>query len=163
MIRFLVANFQALFKEFEEIPTELYEIIIEHVQQEKSQYSEVFPEIALHNHVEQYQIDFMKPFFEERFISKYLNNIFSATYSSESIPRFIFLEDIVESQLEYQGQNIKFANLDSFYKECSALANSLGLVLNERDNYPGGKQKLAFNLIDIAWSAKQSKYPIIIF
>ena len=162
-IRFLVANLQALFKEYEDLPEELYENIVEHIQKQKNTYTEVFPEIALHNKVESYQLNFMKPFFSDRFISKYLDAIFNANYGNVAIPKYIFIDGFEENSIQYEGNQIQFADLDSFYKECSALADALGLVLNERDNYPGGKQKVAFNLIDIAWSAKQSKHPIIIF
>ncbi len=80
-------------------------------------------------------------------------------------PRFIFIKTGIDHLIELSvaGNTIFVGDKIQLHKETSALANALGLNLAERDNYPGGKQKVAFNLIDLTWSTINSKLPLIVF
>ena len=132
-------------------------------------YTEEYQDIALRCSIADHLIPVMQNFFKEKFICHYLSTIFTNNdllkQNRAKQPVYIFIDSKQDEFLEFKTNNslIKIADKKRLHKEISALSDALGLNLNERDNYPGGKQKVAFQLIDISWSAINSKLPLIIY
>jgi hypothetical protein len=143
--------------------------LTESIEDNIPNYSELKADMALRNTCADHLIPIFNKFFAERFECLYLKHIYADTYFIEpnqtKKARYIFAETNQQNFIELNLENeiIYLGDIHFFYKETSALANALGLILKERDNYPGGKQKIAFNLIDVSWSALQSKLPLVIY
>lgn len=168
-INYIASNISYLHTEKFEISDDFLDQLKNFLNKHEIYYDEINRDIALRNETQAHLVPVMNKLFEERFICKYLNHIYhNEKFQTEKVqfyPKYIFLKTEREDFLEfkYQDKTILIGDLHCFHQEVSALANALGINLAERDNYPGGKQKVGFNLIDISWSAINSSMPLIVF
>ena len=168
-INFIASNISYLHTEKFDIGEDFLDELKSFLSKNNVYYDEINRDIALRNETQAHLVPVMNKLFDERFICKYLDHIYhNDKFQSEEVqfyPKYIFLKTEQDDFLEfkYQDKLILIGDLHTVHQEISALANALGVNLEERDNYPGGKQKVAFNLIDISWSAINSSMPLIIF
>lgn len=169
MIRVLAASLHQLYIEPISVESGFVDRFLQAISTHGISYTESIQDVALRTTIEPHIVPVMKRYFDEKFSGRYLGPIFSAPYfnplRSALLPYSVFLPvNVSESfQVMVDDISIMVGPLDEIYVEISALANSLGLKLDERDNYPGGKQKAAFQLIDLAWGALNSKLPLIFY
>ena len=165
----ITCTFSFFCSEHSQFTPEIKDLVLNQIETNNINYNELHTDIALRQNFQQHLIDVMNVFFIEQFGSHYLQTVFNAKIYSEErnlFPTYVFLDT---SQVEFyeiecpNSNNVFIGSIDYLHQEVSALGDALGLVLTERDNYPGGKQKLAFGLIDMTWSALQSKFPLIIY
>lgn len=143
--------------------------VSDELEKQEFYWEEQLNDIALRDSVEPHLIPIMRTFFSERFVTHYLDQIFNLerfeNENRDKLPSFIFVETGRQEmyQLTVNDHTFWVGDINYFHQEVSALGNALGLVLTERDNYPGGKQKTAFKLIDMSWSALSSKLPLVFY
>jgi len=144
---------------------------IQHFLEEKAgvYFNEIYKDVALRGSIQTHLFQPMNTLFSEKFITYYLSELFNEPSfldeNRKKLPRFIFIETGQQEILQFTDENGTYSigDINYLHQETSALANALGLILTERDNYPGGKQKVAFSLIDATWSALNSKLPLIFY
>ena len=143
--------------------------ILEFSKKPSIAYNEVFNDIALRDTIEPHLLPIMTRYFKDKFVTRFLEGMFSNTNLEDvnrtSLPTYIFLPSKFSDvhSFEFEGHQTIVGSLRDFHKETSALADGLGLVRDQRDNYPGGKQKIGFKLLDISWSSIQSELPLVIY
>lgn len=168
-VNYLACNISYLHVEKFNIPSNFLDQIRDYLNEHSIFYDEINRDIALRNETPEHLVPVMQRFFKDRFICRYLDHIYTNNAFEKDeptfYPKYIFLKTERDDFLEFtiDNQTIYIGDQHTFHQEISALSNALGIVLSERDNYPGGKQKVAFNLIDISWSAINSSMPLIIF
>ena len=159
----ITASLEYLIEESFPNAKKIKEIMHEVLETKDITYHETINDIALRGSIEPHMIPIMQKFLTERFSAPYLEQIFNA--NAEKKEMFVFINTNQQNFIKFNLDEITVfvGDINFLHTEISALTNALGLVLTQRDNFPGGKQKLAFTLVDQSWSALQSKLPFIIY
>lgn len=163
--RFLVASLHYLCEENPNVSADFPAQVAEQLAEIGINYTETVQDVALRYDCPEHLMPAMGKFFAEKFGCRLLQPIFADHSPASELPRFMFIKEKLESlvKIDVDGLEILVGDKRMLHRETSALANALGLNLAERDNYPGGKQKVAFNLIDLSWSSINSKLPLLVF
>ena len=139
-IQFLSASTHYLKLENFAIESNFPATLNEFLSKHQIEFNERYQDIALRCSISEVLIPSMQKLFEQQFICHYLSSIFSDEHllneSREKHPYYIFINSKRKEFLEfkYNGKIIKIGNKKEFHREVSALADALGLNLNERDN-----------------------------
>jgi hypothetical protein len=123
------------------------------------------PEITLNIHISENMQKKIAAFLKSSFSAKYINDIFLEKNKNLKIPKMIIFDTFEQEYLDFSFQNIKIkvADFDFFRIEIEALLDFLGIIIEDRESYPGGKQKIAVQLLEILVAKKESGFPIFIF